>query len=236
MPEKTDKRYAPLYSVSEVARYLKLPETTLRYWVKGRGRAKPVITAPAKNPYRLLSFINLVEAHVLFSITRGRKMNLREVRNALDYIAQTMAVDSSHPLAQLKLFTDGRSVIVDHFGNLVNATRRGQYEMEKIIEVYLDRVVFDDQELPLDLYPFSHKVTNKKIALHEQLRDQPRLVRINPNISFGRPILVGTGIPTIIIFNRFESGETLTGLAEDYGRNVDEIGAAILYETTKRAA
>lgn len=54
--DKTDVRHQPAYTLAEAARYLKLPQATLRTWVLGRdypvadgqGRFKALIQAGAR--------------------------------------------------------------------------------------------------------------------------------------------------------------------------------------------
>jgi len=77
-PTKRDRREQPAYPLAEAARYLKLPVTTLRSWVVGRPYPKagsvehfhPLIKAAQAKPL-LLSFWNLIEAHVLLSLRTG---------------------------------------------------------------------------------------------------------------------------------------------------------------------
>ena len=69
-----DLRSEPAYTIAEAARYLKVASATLRSWVIGRpyprtdgvGHFLPLIHPPSRNP-PLLSFANLIEAHVVFS-------------------------------------------------------------------------------------------------------------------------------------------------------------------------
>jgi len=60
--------------------------------------------------------------------------------------------------------------------------------------------------------------------------DQPSIVVVNPSISFGRPVLEGTGVVTSILAERYKAGDSLDALAEDYGRPKEEIEEAIRYE------
>ncbi len=53
---------------------------------------------------------------------------------------------------------------------------------------------------------------------------------IDPEVQFGRPVLAGTGIPTLVIANRYKAGESITDLARDYDRPEAEIEEAIRYE------
>ena len=88
-----DARLLPAYSLSDAARYLRMPEGTLRAgwsvrWYPAAGirkRSRPLIRLddPQK---QYLSFINLVEAHVLAAIRRRHGVKLPKVRKALDYV------------------------------------------------------------------------------------------------------------------------------------------------------
>jgi hypothetical protein len=98
-----DPRLMPAYTVAEAAHYLRMPEGTLRSWVLGRlhpvagllKRSRPLIHLDdPKRQY--LSFINLVEGHVLAAIRRRHGVKLPKVRNALDYARRQFRVE--HPL------------------------------------------------------------------------------------------------------------------------------------------
>jgi len=49
---------------------------------------------------------------------------------------------------------------------------------------------------------------------------------IDPYVYFGRPVLVGTGIPTAVIADRYKAGDSVDDLANDYGRQWLEIEEA----------
>ncbi|MEE9256893.1 MAG: DUF433 domain-containing protein, partial [bacterium] len=66
--------------------------------------------------------------------------------------------------------------------------------------------------------------------------DEPKTVVIDPKVSFGRPVLVGTGIPTLVIAERCKAGESIEELAEDYRRSTSEIVEAIRCELQVEAA
>src|SRR5258706_15717904 len=72
-----DARVLPAYTLGEAARYLRLPVPTLRAWAVGRvystetgRRRSPAALAIAGTKPPMLSFVNLIEAHVLAAITR----------------------------------------------------------------------------------------------------------------------------------------------------------------------
>ena len=59
-------------------------------------------------------------------------------------------------------------------------------------------------------------------------------VVIDPEVSFGRPVIAGTGIATGEVAARHKAGETIVQLATDYGRSLEEIDEAVRCE--QRAA
>lgn len=223
-----DPRDIPTYSFSEASHCLQIPLVTLRSWIRGRkyptsaGRKKfdPIIQLPDAN-LPLLSFTNLVEAHVLDAIRYHHKVPLNNVRQAVKYLRGRSG--SQRPLAEYWFQLKGVDLLIEEGGLLLNATRQGQIEMRDIIQAYLARVDRDPKGAALRLYPYLHRHP-------KELGNEPKLVLIDPRISFGKPILVGVGVPTAIVADRHEAGESVIALAKDYGCEASEIEKAIQYE------
>lgn len=225
-----DPRLAPAYSVTEAAHYLRMPQETLRSWVAGRtyparGRSKqsqPLIHLDdSKRQY--LSFINLVEAHVLAAIRRRHGVKLPKVRTALDYVRHQFQVE--HPLIDQAFQTDGLDLFVEKYGGLINASREGQHAMKEIIGVYLMRIERDTKGLPVKLYPFTRDTQSEAAPAHD-----PRVVVMNPSVSFGRPVIVGTGIPVSAVYERYKAGDSVAELAQDFRLEISAIEEAIRCE------
>ncbi len=229
--KKQDLREMPAYGISEAAHYLGIPQATLRSWVMGRHYPtetekrffKPIIDLPDKEQ-RLLSFVNLVEVYVLDALRRAHGVPLSQVRKSVEYLKSRL--DSKHPLAEQKFATDGVDLFVEIFGRLVNISREGQLVIKEFIEAYLQRVERDPIGIPIRLYPFTR----------ERKAEEPKSIVIDPYISFGRPVLAGTGIATTIIAQRYKAGESVEELAEDYGRSRSDIEEAIRCELWLDAA
>lgn len=229
-----DPRHIPTYSLVEAAHYLGLPITTLESWIRGRyyptstGRRhfEPVIVRPDQD-LPLLSFMNLVEAHVLDAIRYRHRVPLKKVRDAISYLRHVSG--SPHPLADHWFQLKGVDLIVDEGGLLVNATKQGQIEMKDVIRAYLQRVARDPKGAAESLYPY--------LTRHpKDVEEQPKLVLINPRIGFGKPILVGVGVPTAVIADRIRAGETIKELARDYACKASEIEEAVRYERANQKA
>ncbi len=215
----------PAYTFRDASKYLGIPLATLRSWIRGRSYPtksgdkvfKPVFSLPEKDK-PLLSFTNLVEAHVLNAIRRQHHIDLQKVRTALLFLQRYF--NFKHPLADQKFETDGLDLFIHRYGQLINISQGGQLAMKAVLEKYLSRIEHDPSGRAARLYPF----------LRAEGHRENRSVVIDPYISFGKPVIAGTGIPTSIIVERFNSGESVGDIAGDYGRQTFEIEEAIRYE------
>ena len=213
----TDPREMPAYTVPEAAHYLGLPASTVRYWSAGRNSYKALITTAEKHPI-ILSFLNLVELHLLAAIRREHKVSMPSVRSAIGYLKNRY--NSSHPLLVKELETDGLDIFISNYGQLINISKDGQTAMRHVMEAALKRIERDNNNIPIKLYPFTRA----------NIENAPSVIMIDPAISGGRPVIVGTGLATEIIAERYKAGESISELAYDYGRQEEEIEEAIRCE------
>jgi uncharacterized protein (DUF433 family) len=215
----------PVYTISEAAHYLRLPVATVRSWAIGRqyptqsGEAafRPLIEI-ADPDRSLLSFKNLGELHVLGSIRRAHQVKVPAVRQAIDYLRQRFGSD--HPLLERQMLTDGKDLFIEQYEHLVSISQHGQLAMRQIMAAYLKRIKWDRGGIPIRLFPFTR----------DRYKESPAIISIDPKIRFGRPCISGTRIPTAIIAERHQAGDSIVLLAEDYGRKPEEIEEAIRYE------
>jgi len=222
-----DPRDLPAYSVAEAARYLYVPEATVRSWVAGSMYPvsvvtryfEPLVAVPEGRPC-LLTFTNLVEAHVLAAIRRRHGVTLANVRPAIDHLRSQYGIDN--PLADARFKSDGLSLFIEILDQLVNVSMRGQTVMREVMEAHLERVEHDEKGLAARLFPFTRYGA---ADVH-----QPRTVMIDPRIAFGRPVLAGTGIPTAVLADRYKAGDSMQDLATDYECERDLIEEAIRCE------
>jgi len=118
---------------------------------------------------------------------------------------------------------------VEQYGSLINLSQEGQIAFKSLLETHLKRIVWTDAGAPIRLFPFT-RITEHPTG------DEPRSVVIDPAVSFGRPVLVGTGIPTSVVADRYKAGESIADLSRDYGRSPAEIEEAIRCELRLQAA
>jgi uncharacterized protein (DUF433 family) len=212
-----DYREMPAYGVPEAARYLGLPKSTVRYWSAGRGSYGALVTTATTDPLAL-SFLNLVELHLLAAIRRKHTVSMPSVRRAIDYLKKSYR--SNHPLLVKELETDGLDLFIRSYGELINVSQAGQVEIRHFVEAALKRIERDSNNIPIKLYPFTRP----------QIDNAPALIVIDPTLSGGRPVIAGTGLATEIIAERYKAGESIEELCRDYDRDYSEIEEAIRCE------
>lgn len=220
-----DPRSNPAYSVTEAARYLKVASATLRSWVVGRpypkadgiGHFRPLIHPPSRQP-PLLSFWNLIEAHVLRSLRTEHGVSLKDVRKAIAYAEKALKIESL--LRSKELRTQGGELLLERYGELIDLSASGQLAMRRLFHDHLERVEWDEWQFPIRLYPF----------ISADIPSLERPIVIDPVVAFGRPVVVRMGIGTGTIAERIDAGEEVTDVADDYGLSETEIEQAILYE------
>jgi len=216
------------YSVTEAARYLKIPPTTLRPWVASRPyptRRTPffhkLIATPENNPPRL-SFHNLVEAYVLRALRTEHGISIGAVREAIDIAQKEFHIPRL--LLSSELRAAAGELFLDKYGELIHLTKSGQLVMRVLFEAHLKRIEWD-KDMPIRLYPFptgNHYDTRRGIV-------------IDARRAFGRPIIASRGVSTAVIVSRIDAEEKEEVIAADYDLKHDEIAEALDYECAAAA-
>src|SRR6059058_860345 len=146
--EEKDGRELAAYGIAEAAHYLLVPRATLRSWVAGmsygsdgeRRFFKRVIHPAATSPVAL-SFINLIEAHVLAAIRRRHRVDMPAVRRTIAFLQKEFG--SKHPLTDHKFETNGVDLFVERYGELMSVSQGGQLAVRQLLQAHLRRVEWD---------------------------------------------------------------------------------------------
>lgn len=167
-----------------------------------------------------LSFTNLVEAHILRTIRDGYQVKLDKVRTALDYMIQQFG--TTHPLVMKRFQTDGVDLFVDEMKLLVNVSRSGQLVMRDTLKGLLTRVEWDANGLATRFFPIIKAVPDSK---------NDKIIFLDPSIRFGKPVIAGKGVPTDIIAELYNAGDSIDDIADEYDCTPLQIKTAIHFET-----
>lgn len=110
------------------------------------------------------------------------------------------------------------------FSNLVEAhvlrSLRTRHEVPGLLQVHLQRIERDIQGVAVRLFP----------VIDPHALAGPKIVGIDPKVSFGHPHIMGKGVRTSTIVERLDAGESREALTADYQLEDAEIEEALLYE------
>ncbi len=216
-------RERPSYTVAEVSHYVGTPAATVQAWVKGQAGFRRVLHLDEERQGPpLLSFLNLVEIHVLGALRSHHRLPLPRIRRALAFLSRRSP----------RIFIRWR-----------NSTSKPMALASSITRIQARRChsrrATRDEKNPRGVFganrPGRQPCPRSPLSVHAPARgvfpsDEPRLVVIDPEIAFGRPALSQSGVPTDVIAERFRAGESIGELSQDYGRPVFEIEEALRCE------
>ncbi|TMD13053.1 MAG: DUF433 domain-containing protein [Chloroflexi bacterium] len=238
--KSTDDRAAiPLFTVSDAARFLKLPSETMRNWVRGydwpgsRGKehTEPIVTSvpPEKHGYPNIPFVGITEALVLTAFKR-QGIRMHKIKQVLLALEREVGVHNA--LANKSLFTAGADILWDfaksaqdhdlrdEIKQLVEPSR-GQTVFVPAVRQYLQHITYDD-----DLWALSLRLP----------AFEPLNVVIDMRRNFGRPILDKSRVRVEDIANRFYAGDTIDSIAADFELDRDEVESIVRVFPVRRAA
>jgi uncharacterized protein (DUF433 family) len=208
---------APAYTSRQASHYIGVPYQTLRAWIGSDG----LISTPEANT---LSFNNLAEAHILKAMRKTHQLSLQKIRKALLELARIRK--TAHPLLDESFETDGVSLCIRDEDQVINLSKSSQREFREFVSLYLHRIQRDSNGIATHLYPF----------VSRDDASEPKHISISPKVSFGRPVLVGTGVATSVIAGRFAARDSVSDLAIEYEVDPKVLEDAIRWEMLKGKA
>lgn len=208
------------YALSEVSRYTGIAPTTVRSWFKprsdGAGRG-PIFRSDygAVNGDFAVSFLNLIETYVArwFRVQGVKAARIRRVHRALQ-----RELDTCHPFARKDLYTDG----IDIFRRV-----GAEIDDSAIVDVLTrpaQRVFgnWRDWLARIDYFDSTGLAFRWHIAAG---------VLIDPNISFGKPVVGSTGVTTFVLAKQYNANHRNAALVADlYGVAEEDVLNAVRFE------
>jgi len=206
--------YLPAYQVSDAAHYASTSVRTISYWQHGGGQLGPPL--PGRERRQPLSYLQLVE--VAFVATfRLLGVSLQRIRRAREYAAQTL--HGEYPFVDYRWQTEGYHVLLDlrevereaAFGRLIVGDAHGQLAWQ-----------------PLVVERFGQFDYVHELAVIWHVAGRGSAVVIDPRVSFGAPTV--SGVPTWAIKGRYDAGESLNDILDDFGLTEDQLEDALRFE------
>lgn len=237
MSQPDDVRFAvPLYTLSEAARYVRVPLTTYTSWARGYDRrlpdrrggtrrvhGDPVITAveAGVRGRPVVPFVGLAESMVLAAF-RKAGVSLQHIRQTIPALERQVGV--AHALASQRLYTDGAVILYDfaHAGDLDEEAAQeltgltrvvdGQRVFAEVVRDYLRRITYGPDGYATQL------------VLPYGQRD---ILTVTPERGAGRPLFIRGGAPLEQVVSRWRAGDRLSDLAADFEVPVEDLEDAL---------
>lgn len=195
----------PAYSVTDAARYLHIPVGTLRSWLHGR-------YYPVKDGRQYFQ-----------ALIQRPDPGLPQI--SFTNLVEAYVLRSIRKVHNVRL--DKVRRVLDYFDQQLGMPHPlARVEFVKSIGLMLNRIEWNEQGIATRLFP----ATSSDFA--DEPGDEPRSISIDPRISFGHPVVVGTRIPTRAIAERYEASEPPESIADDFGCTLSQVHDAILFEFT----
>lgn len=213
-----------IYTVPEASRLSAVPSARIRRWLRGQTRSyqgQTVFDEPLWQPTLNdidgtlhLSFRDMIELRMVDRF-RAQKLSMPYLRKVVS--AAQELLDDSHPFSTSRFKTDGKKLYLEvlkrtHEPELVEVLS-GQMAFHSIIGVGLKDVEFEDG-----------------IASLWRPSGGRGDVVIDPDRSFGQPVLAEYGVPTSAIKRSSDAGRSPKEISHDFEVPERAVVSALAFE------
>jgi len=238
VPTVLDDRFAvPLYTVAEAARHLGVPTSTFTTWAHGylrhpAGRrpvvGQPIVTTVGDSRSAVVPFVGLAEGLVLAAFRRAG-VPLQRIRPAIERLQDELGF--AHALASRSLYTDGAEVLYDYAEQAADSPE-ARSARELVVVRYGQRVFADVIDAYLRRVDFASDGYARLIRLPEYAAGE---VVVDARRCFGQPIFSRGGARVEDVLARFQAGEPLSAVSDEFGVPVEDLEDALRVATRHAA-
>ena len=216
-----------LYAVPLAARYLRVPPTTLQYWLEGGirdGKSYDPVVRAHPTGSRDLTWGEFVECWYVRQYRRTHEVPMAEVRRLINRLRSELGL--KYPLAHRKAYVAAGKKLAQRVqieseispkAWMVVAEPDGQLGLSTIAAQFLAEVDFGKAD------------DGAAVSIHPDGDRSP--VCIQPDVAFGAPQI--RGIRTENLAELADAGEDMETIAADFGLERADLQAALSYEWRK---
>lgn len=206
------------YSPAEAGRLLDIPPATIRHWLFGYGydrggprRQQPLWRAQygLEQEEPLLGFRDLLEARIVRGF-RNAGLGLPTIRQCLDLARDVVSDD--HPFSTSRFRTDGKTLFIERGDGVLDLKTR-QHVFKRVIEPTFLDLDFDDG-----------------VASRWWLNPKRKTLVIDPERSFGHPIVAQTGVTTVSLAQAVEAEGSVERVARLFELTPAVVRDALAFE------
>lgn len=213
----------PLYSYAEADRLARVSRGTSSRWVKGykyrndegqRVAQPPMTTGPEGSTEGGVSFVDLINIKAIDGL-RERGFSTRKIREIIRYCQDEVGVD--YPFATQQFKTDRRRIYMDAGdGRLLELLggQQGAQAWDRILNPFLKN------------FDYQHELARRWWPLGKE----DKRVVVDPDYSFGLPVITGSGVRTEVIAEQYDAGDSMEHIAYDFNVTPEQIEGALKLE------
>lgn len=221
-----------IYTVPEAARLSRVPAPRIRRWIRGYTfptlggphRSDPIFTADIEpiEATLALSFLDLQEVLFVDAFLRAG-VSWKTIRMAHAAAEERIG---RHPFSTGRFTTNGRRIFLDlmeesrssdaAFLELVTS----QLAFRRFVEPYQVKLEFGGDGQAIRWWPIG----------------KSRRIVVDPQRSFGQPIVSREGVPTAILAKAFEVERSVSTVARWYKVRSQSVSDAVEFESALKAA
>lgn len=200
----------PLFTPLEVSHYLKIPRSTVYYWLNPDPVGNvPLVhhIQPERRGAASVPFAALVEAFVLRALRNELKFTKRQIVDTVTDVRANFGTEFA--LASKRIATDGIDIFIRH--NDGEFVRVGDHQV-------LIRDAVGDY---LRYIGWSANSEYAELLQLPSFGDDARVV-IDPRFAWGAPVVERNKVPVQAVLDLWAAGEPLAVVAAEYGLTVSE--------------
>jgi uncharacterized protein (DUF433 family) len=200
----------PLFTPKETARHLRIPESTMYYWLSEKAAGIPLVhrVPPEKRGWPSVPFVAVIEAYVLRTLREELRLKKSTVREAAAAIRREFR--TPYGLATKKVATDGVDIFIEHARDDLARAVDGQVPIKEIIEGDLRYITWD-----------ANGDAPARLRLRQYSDIAP--VIIDPRFAWGAPVVESNRVPVDTVVNLWRSGESIHVVANEYGLTDEQV-------------
>lgn len=205
-----------IYSIPEAASYTRVHVNTVRSWFKATSQGRGLFRSdyqPVKNHYAI-SFLDMIDVWIVGEL-RSSGVSMQQIRAAHNILRRDL--DTSHPFCHSNIYTDGKTVLTNIAKSL------GDDELAEVVS--------RQRWFPKFMIPKLMQIdygTESHLAYRWRIHEG---VVIDPSLSFGKPVIEGTGTTTYVIATQyFANMEDASLVANLYNLTPQDVMAAVEFE------
>jgi uncharacterized protein (DUF433 family) len=207
-----------IYTLPDVSMILRLPLRRVKRWLNEYWEADFSQTSKIKYSFgvggdRAINFYTLIEFYAFYEL-RSRGFSSSKISAVHGLISKVLK--TPYPFANSKLLTDPKAkLVIFHNQNddIISADKKLQTHIKEAVSLVFKKIEFGSDRLPERFWPIGK---NKKVV-------------IDPHHQFGQPIVYGTNIKAVTIYQMNKAGDSMDFIAGLYNINKSQVRDAIAF-------